>query len=293
MSPQVKYCENSLGSLGSNFGSNNSFMSHFYTCHNSWAVVACAKLWHDLVMNFHVRAAHIFTRFGWWADKSFVRWFSAGSHLHYQQLECCTWLGLAKVPAHHEGMVITAQYSWLWSSHTPYFLATQLHLITNYITPGDEETCIKIWHTCAFFHVNFSMHDTNHPVQCIGLMMRMFLFQQTFVGHHGHFRLSSFWMGWNQISLTHIFLLVKKTKSLNSAFQDSFSPAYLCITLVISSNPGTHFNIKTFSRYRDYKDKTVSLKIQIPIRQHLHFETTPWMLLIHFPSGFTYHHGYH
>ena len=38
-------------------------------CHGSSAVMACAKLWHDLIIISHIRAACIFTGFGLWALK--------------------------------------------------------------------------------------------------------------------------------------------------------------------------------------------------------------------------------
>ena len=40
--------------------SNNSIRSQFCTCHDSWAVVACANLCHDLIIIFHVRTTNIF-----------------------------------------------------------------------------------------------------------------------------------------------------------------------------------------------------------------------------------------
>ena len=50
-----------------------SMRSQFCRCHDSWAVMACAKLWPDLIISFHVRATYIFTRFGLWAHKLFVK----------------------------------------------------------------------------------------------------------------------------------------------------------------------------------------------------------------------------
>ena len=58
---QSKYCENSVYS---DVESNDTIMGHFCTCHNSSAVVTCAKLTHDWITIFHATAMHIFTRFG-------------------------------------------------------------------------------------------------------------------------------------------------------------------------------------------------------------------------------------
>ena len=38
-----------------NHDSHNPVRSQICTCHDSWAVVACAKLWPDLIIIFHVR----------------------------------------------------------------------------------------------------------------------------------------------------------------------------------------------------------------------------------------------
>ena len=43
------------------------------TCHDSWAVVACAKLWPHLTIIFHVRVTCNLTRFRLWALKHFVK----------------------------------------------------------------------------------------------------------------------------------------------------------------------------------------------------------------------------
>ena len=41
----------------------------FCTCHNSSAVVTCAKLWSDWIIVFQLRPTWIFTGFGWWAHE--------------------------------------------------------------------------------------------------------------------------------------------------------------------------------------------------------------------------------
>ena len=47
--------------------------SQICTCHDSWAVVACAKLWPDWIIRIQTKPKGIFSRFQWWADKCFVR----------------------------------------------------------------------------------------------------------------------------------------------------------------------------------------------------------------------------
>ena len=59
-------------SVCSNFDSNVPIWTRFCTCHDSSAVMACAKLWHDLMTIFHVRATCISTSLRSWAHKLFV-----------------------------------------------------------------------------------------------------------------------------------------------------------------------------------------------------------------------------
>ena len=56
------------------FESDDSIRSEFCTCHDSWAVMACAKFWPDLIVIFHITATHMLTRFGVWAHLLCVRW---------------------------------------------------------------------------------------------------------------------------------------------------------------------------------------------------------------------------
>ena len=65
-------------SFGYEFNSIDLIRSQFCTCHDSWAVVACAKLWTDLIIIFHVIVIYIFTRLGLWAHKWFVKWVRQG-----------------------------------------------------------------------------------------------------------------------------------------------------------------------------------------------------------------------
>ena len=51
-----------------NFVINHTIGSPFCTCHDSSAVVACAKFWPDLIITFRERAI----RFGSWAHRPFV-----------------------------------------------------------------------------------------------------------------------------------------------------------------------------------------------------------------------------
>ena len=51
---------NLIDSFCFNCDFDDSIRSQFCTCHNSWAVVACAKLWTDLIVIFLVRATLIF-----------------------------------------------------------------------------------------------------------------------------------------------------------------------------------------------------------------------------------------
>ena len=60
-------------SLCCNFDCNGLNRSQICTCHDSAAVVACAKLWPDLMIMCYVTAACIFTKFASWADRLFVK----------------------------------------------------------------------------------------------------------------------------------------------------------------------------------------------------------------------------
>ena len=54
--------------------SNDQIISQFCTCHDSWAVMARANLWPDTNIRIKIRTTKIFTRFGLWAHKLFVKW---------------------------------------------------------------------------------------------------------------------------------------------------------------------------------------------------------------------------
>ena len=46
----------------------------FYTCHNSWAVVACAKLWSGWIVRIEIRANRISVIFQLWAHQPCAKW---------------------------------------------------------------------------------------------------------------------------------------------------------------------------------------------------------------------------
>ena len=52
---------------------NDQIRSQFCTCHDSLAVVTCAKLWPDWIIRIKINAKRVFTRFQPWAHKSLVR----------------------------------------------------------------------------------------------------------------------------------------------------------------------------------------------------------------------------
>ena len=68
---QLKSCDNFCCC---NFYCNDPVRSHFCTCHDSWAVMTCAKLWPDQTTISHLRAHDIFISFGLWAHKPPVKW---------------------------------------------------------------------------------------------------------------------------------------------------------------------------------------------------------------------------
>ena len=55
-------------------------MSKFCTCHDSSAVMTCAKLWPDLIIIIIVKARIIFTRFQLWAHKTFAKQVPGNAH---------------------------------------------------------------------------------------------------------------------------------------------------------------------------------------------------------------------
>ena len=66
----------------SNFDYNVLIMSKFCTCHDSWAVVPYAKLWHDLMTVLLNRAIYYCAKFGLWIHKPFVKWILVVGQFH-------------------------------------------------------------------------------------------------------------------------------------------------------------------------------------------------------------------
>ena len=56
----IQLLKNSCGSYLKN---NDPIRSQFCTCHDSWAVMACAKLWPDCVIKIRITSHQIFTIF--------------------------------------------------------------------------------------------------------------------------------------------------------------------------------------------------------------------------------------
>ena len=75
--PIIWFPENSLCWICSNFDFHNPIRSQFCTCHDSGAVVACAKLWPDQMIAFHLMEEqqdldHEFVKhFGKWCQRPF------------------------------------------------------------------------------------------------------------------------------------------------------------------------------------------------------------------------------
>ena len=57
-----------------NYKSNDYTMSQICTCHDSWAFVTCAKLWHDHIIICQVISTDFVLKFGLKAFKIFVKW---------------------------------------------------------------------------------------------------------------------------------------------------------------------------------------------------------------------------
>ena len=60
-------------SFCSSFVSNDAIRSKISTCHDSWAVVACAKLWPNLNFFLCKSNTYFYSRFGLWAHEPFVK----------------------------------------------------------------------------------------------------------------------------------------------------------------------------------------------------------------------------
>ena len=71
MSSQWKFWENYLQH---NYDSGPWICSQICPCNDSWVVMECAKLLPDKIVIFQERTTWIWTRFGLWAHKTFVKW---------------------------------------------------------------------------------------------------------------------------------------------------------------------------------------------------------------------------
>ena len=52
---------------------NYTIISQFCTCHDSWAVVTCANLWHDSITGIIITVERVFKRFQSWTRRFFVK----------------------------------------------------------------------------------------------------------------------------------------------------------------------------------------------------------------------------
>ena len=88
---------------------NDQIMPQFCTCHDSSAVMTCAKLWHDWII-IKIKTKNNFTRFQLRAHKPFVKWFPAHSRI----------ISSVSQPAVKEGIEKVSQIStvqcWMKSS---------------------------------------------------------------------------------------------------------------------------------------------------------------------------------
>ena len=73
MRSSFKSRENSVSSY---FDSNDPITSQFCTCHDSLAVMACAKMWHDCIIIIFLHKYYIYFNFLWWVHRPFVKWVS-------------------------------------------------------------------------------------------------------------------------------------------------------------------------------------------------------------------------
>ena len=62
MSSSMESCEISFITYSNSNDFNDPISSQFCTCHDSSAVMACEKLWSDLVILSHIKATHIFCK---------------------------------------------------------------------------------------------------------------------------------------------------------------------------------------------------------------------------------------
>ena len=70
---------------------NDQIRPQFCTCHDSWAVVTCAKLWPDWIITLHGRITFFLMRLGLRAHKLFVKWVPE-TREGMVQIRPCLWL---------------------------------------------------------------------------------------------------------------------------------------------------------------------------------------------------------
>ena len=58
----------------SNFGFIQQIRPQFCSWHDTYVVVACAKVWPDLIIVFHGKVSRIFKRFMLWVHTELVKW---------------------------------------------------------------------------------------------------------------------------------------------------------------------------------------------------------------------------
>ena len=75
--------------VSSYFDSDDPIRPQLCTCHDSLAVMTCAKLWPDLIGIFHMRATYIFTKFVSQSQNPVVKWTSV-LRKYFLVEPCCT-----------------------------------------------------------------------------------------------------------------------------------------------------------------------------------------------------------
>ena len=98
---------------------HDHIISKFCTCHDSWAVVAYAKLWHDWLSSDRFRTKSIVTRFELCAHKHFVKWIPGLTQMGHEAMYRVENVALKRRPV---PVYIFIPVTW-------YFIATRLHWI--------------------------------------------------------------------------------------------------------------------------------------------------------------------
>ena len=69
-----------MKSFSSYFNSNDPIRPQLCTCHDSSAVMTCAKLWLEWIIIFEVKTTSIFTKCKLWTYDSLVKWVTWTHH---------------------------------------------------------------------------------------------------------------------------------------------------------------------------------------------------------------------